>query len=184
MILSTEVVLVNPADYSGARLMRCLFMTDNSARAQFYKSYWEGLKKFAELSAPDFLVHNPILSRHYLHFPCNVPYVHFALNAPKTKLIRCELVLDNTRARNLLLKILEYRESLTADDLQVNLKYVTCAYDQKPRRFYVQHRDLTSGDPKTRDAQYKWMLDMLGRFQGYFSRLMDDLYKIFEKNYN
>ena len=152
-------------------------MDGKLARAQFYTSYWDGFIKFAKPSDPDLFKHDQILYKPYLHFPCEVPYVHFALNAPKTKPIRCELVLDNTHIRKLLLEILECREKLTTDGMQIDLEDVSCNYDRKARRFCA-NSEYNSSDNKTRYEQYEWMLDKLKRFQGYFPGLMTDIYKI------
>ena len=154
-------------------------MSDNSDREKFYTSYWEGFKQFALPSNPNLFDHEHILYKQYFGFPCYMHEARIALNAPKTEKLRCELVLDNVKRRRLLLEILECREKLIANGLKVNLASVSFNYDQVPRRVCV-HSDYFSHDDATRNDQYKWMLGMLRRFQGYFPAQMAMIYKFLD----
>ena len=159
-------------------------MADKKDSKQFYTSYWKKFIKFAEPSAPDLISkHFLTLDRQYLGFQCDVPDAHFALNAPKTKKLRCELVLENTSTRELLLDILKCRKKLIAEDLKVEPEDLSFNYELKPRRACV-HSEYFSIDNATLGEQYKWMLEMLKRFQGYFPKLMIDIYKILGLKFN
>ena len=156
-------------------------MVDKADGAQIYTQYWDGFIAFAESVEPNLVAdHYLSLDKHYLGFPCKASRIHFALYAYVNTPICCGLVLDGPNTRRFLLEVLECRERLIAKDLQIDLAYITCSHYRESRRLYVQHSNFNFLDAKTHNAQYDWMLDMLGRFRRYFPGEMTKIYQFLD----